>query len=67
LKSKLTTGEKSDLVLTALDGAGFLNSNDLTAKVGFTGTALRDVLQSLTEEGLLVREGKARGTKYRLA
>jgi len=66
-KSKLSMGDKTERILAALDGAGFLNANDLTAKVGFEGNALREALQSLTEEGKLIREGKARGTKYRLA
>jgi predicted HTH transcriptional regulator len=66
-KSKLSMGEKTERILAALDGTGFLSANDITAKVGFDGNSLRDALHSLTQEGKLVREGKARGSKYRLA
>ena len=66
-KSRITLGEKTERILTALEGRGFTGASELASLVGFDGNALRDALGSLTEEGKLVREGKARGTKYKLA
>ena len=66
-KNRLTAGEKADKILTALDNRDFTSSSVLSSLVGFEGIALRDALTSLVTEGKLVREGKARGTKYKLA
>jgi len=66
-KNRITLGEKTERILTALEGRDFTGASELASLVGFDGNALRDALGSLTEEGKLVREGKARGTKYKLA
>jgi len=66
-KNRITLGEKTERILTALEGRDFTGAAELASLVGFDGNALRDALGSLTEEGKLVREGKARGTKYKLA
>jgi len=66
-KSRLSAGERAERVLTALDGKNFLATGDIAALVGFEGASLRDTLVSLSKEGKLAREGKARGTKYKLA
>lgn len=66
-KSRLTPGEKAEKILTALAGRDFTGASELANLVGFDGNALRDALQLLSQEGKLVREGKARGTKYKLA
>lgn len=66
-KNRMTPGEKSERILTALEGRDFTGAAELSALVGFDGNALRDALQALSNEGKLVREGKARGTKYKLA
>lgn len=66
-KDRLTAGEKADKILTALDSRDFTSSSLVASLVGFDGIALREALSSLVTEGKLVREGKARGTKYKLA
>jgi hypothetical protein len=66
-KGRMTAGEKAERLLTALDGKGFVGASEIAALVGFDGISLRDALASLVVEGKLSREGKARGTKYKLA
>lgn len=66
-KSRLTAGEKAEKILTALEGRDFTGAGELSSLVGFDGNALRDALLALSTEGKLLREGKARGTKYKLA
>jgi len=66
-KSRLSGGEKAERVLTALEGKDYTASSEIAALVGFDGVALRDTLVALVSEGKLAREGKARGTKYKLA
>lgn len=66
-KSRLSAGERAERVLTALDGKDFLATGDIAALVGFDGASLRDTLAALSQEGKLARQGKARGTKYKLA
>jgi len=66
-KSRISAGERAERVLTALDGKDFLASGDIAALVGFEGASLRETLTALSQEGKLSREGKARGTKYKLA
>ena len=66
-KSRLSAGERADRVLTALDGKDFQTAGAIAAVVGFEGASLRDTLAALSQEGKLAREGKARGTKYKLA
>jgi hypothetical protein len=66
-KNRMTAGEKAERILTALEGRDFTGGSELSTLVGFDGNALRDSLQDLITEGKIVREGKARGTKYKLA
>ena len=66
-RSRLSAGERAERVLTALDGKNFLATGDIAALVGFEGVSLRDTLAALSQEGKLARQGKARGTKYKLA
>jgi hypothetical protein len=66
-KSRLSGGEKAERVLTALEGKDYTASSEIAALVGFDGVSLRDTLVALVSEGKLAREGKARGTKYKLA
>lgn len=65
-KGRMTAGEKAERILTALDGKGFSGAAEIAALVGFDGISLRDALTALVTEGKLAREGKARGTKYKL-
>jgi len=66
-KSRLTGAEKAERIFAALEGKGFVGGAELVALVGFDGNTLREALQDLVTEGKVVREGKARGTKYKLA
>jgi hypothetical protein len=66
-RSNLTDGEKTDKILSALDGKGFTTADALSELVGFDGGILRGALSDLIAEGKVVKEGKARGTKYKLA
>lgn len=66
-KPKLSIGERAERIFSALDGRDFTSAQDLASLVGFDGNALRDTLQSLVDEKRVIREGKARGTKYKLA
>lgn len=59
--------DKTGAVLAALAGRDFTTANELANLVGFDGAILHGALLTLVSEGKLVREGKARGTKYRLA
>ena len=65
-KSRLTAGEKAERIFAALEGKGFVGGAALGALVGFDGNSLRDALQALVVEGRIAKEGKARGTKYKL-
>jgi predicted HTH transcriptional regulator len=67
VRSTLTAGEKSEKILSALDGKDSMSSNSIAEIVGFDGAALKGALTDLVTEGRLTREGKARGTKYKLA
>ncbi len=56
------------IVLAALrEHAEGVGSGPLCALLGITAVQLRDLLVPLLESGAVVREGRARGTKYRLA
>jgi predicted HTH transcriptional regulator len=66
-KSRLTPGEKADLILKALAGKGQVTAETVAGIVGFDGQTLRDALGELVTERKVVKEGKARGTKYQLA
>jgi hypothetical protein len=65
-KSSLSGAEKAERIFTALDGKGFVSGAELAGLVGFDGNGLRDALQDLLTEGRIAKEGKARGTKYKL-
>jgi len=65
--STLTAGEKAEKILAALDGKDFSTSNAISEIVGFNGSILHGALTDLVTEGKVVKEGKARGTKYKLA
>jgi hypothetical protein len=64
---RIPQGERSDRILRALDGTDGLAPSDIASRVGFDGIALRATLAELMAERRIVRFGKARGTKYRLA
>lgn len=64
---KLSPAEKAEKVFEALDGRGFTTPKDLMVATGLDGNNLRKTLQSLITEGLVVKEGLARGTTYKLA
>jgi len=64
---KIAQGERSDRVLRSLDGTNGLAPSEIAVRVGFEGIALRATLSELVAEKQIVRFGKARGTKYRLA
>ena len=66
-KLRLTPGEKADLILKALAGKGLVSAETVADVVGFDGQTLRDALGELVAERKVVKEGKARGTKYKLA
>ena len=66
-KSTLSAGEKADRILKALDGKGLVSADSISGVVGFDGTTLRDALGDLVAEKKVVKDGKARGTKYKLA
>jgi hypothetical protein len=65
--SSIPAGERSERVLTALEGATGLNVAEISAKVGFDGASLKKTLEELISERKIARTGKARGTKYSLA
>ncbi len=64
---RIPQGERSDRVLRSLDGTEGLAPSEIASRVGFDGIALRTTLSELLSERRIVRFGKARGTKYRLA
>lgn len=64
---RIPQGERSDRVLRSLDGTDGLAPSEIASRVGFDGIALRTTLSELLSERRIVRFGKARGTKYRLA
>lgn len=64
---RIPQGERSDRVLRSLDGTEGLAPSEIASRVGFDGIALRATLSELMAEKRIVRFGKARGTKYRLA
>jgi hypothetical protein len=65
--SSIPAGERSERVLTALEGASGLNVAEISAKVGFDGASLKKTIEELISERKITRTGKARGTKYSLA
>jgi hypothetical protein len=65
--SSIPAGERSERVLTALEGSAGLNVAEIAAKVGFDGASLKKTIEELISERKLSRSGKARGTKYALA
>jgi len=64
---RIPQGERSDRVLRSLDSTDGLAPSEIASRVGFDGIALRATLSELMAEKRIVRFGKARGTKYRLA
>lgn len=64
---RIPQGERSDRVLRSLDGTDGLAPSEIASRVGFDGIALRATLSELMAEKQIIRFGKARGTKYRLA
>ncbi len=64
---RIPQGERADRILRALDGTEGLAPSEIASRVGFDGIALRATLSELMAERRIVRFGKARGTKYRLA
>lgn len=64
---RIPQGERADRVLRSLDGTDGLSPSEIGSRVGFEGIGLRTTLSELMAERRIVRFGKARGTKYRLA
>jgi len=65
--SSIPAGERSERVLTALEGTSGLNVAEIAAKVGFDGASLKKTIEELISERKIARSGKARGTKYSLS
>lgn len=54
------------MVVEYLTVNGPSGSSDIVDSVGLSKTRVKVLLQALVEEGAVIREGKARATRYRL-
>jgi hypothetical protein len=63
--ARAENGEAFDTILSLLTGQQVITSQEAQDATGLSAAEVRPLLQRLVDEGHAVREGKARGTRYR--